>query len=242
MIKPRYGSGGMRNILVSNEEELAAFENQALADEYIAQEFIDGIPCSSSVIGTGDEAVVVALNEQLIGIPWLTRLPFAYCGNITPLSSRFENEMRDYATRIALEFGLLGSNGVDFMLTEKGIMAIEVNPRFQGSLDTVELSTGLNIFDAHIRSFSGELPQIKEHVFFASKTIAYAKNKLKINNKVEKYLKSCLEKGIAADVPPSGRLVLPDEPITTFIGTGKTREISLGNAERSALYLMNMKL
>jgi len=44
------------------------------------------------------------------------------------------------------------------MLTDKGVQVIEVNPRFQGSIDTIELSTGLSIFDAHIKSFDGELP------------------------------------------------------------------------------------
>ncbi|MFZ2410977.1 MAG: ATP-grasp domain-containing protein, partial [Candidatus Methanoperedens sp.] len=84
MIKPKSGSGGIRNVVVRNEEELAVYKDRDDACEFIAQEFVEGIPCSASVISTGDDAVVVALNEQLIGVPWLTRLPFAYCGNITP--------------------------------------------------------------------------------------------------------------------------------------------------------------
>ncbi|MCE8428387.1 MAG: ATP-grasp domain-containing protein [Candidatus Methanoperedens sp.] len=240
MIKPRSGSGGMKNILVNTENQLADYANRSDADEYIAQEFVEGIPFSASLIGNGDEAVVVALNEQLIGISWLTCLPFAYCGNITPFSTRLDNEIRDFAERIALEFRLLGSNGVDFMLTDRGVVAIEVNPRFQGSLDTVELSMGINIFDAHIRSFSGEMPQLKEPVCFAAKTIEYAKNNLKINKKIEKHLRIFMDRGEAADIPKLGRIIFPDEPIATFIGTGKTREIALGNAGRSALYLRYM--
>lgn len=235
MIKPRSGSGGMKNVLVNNEDELAAFVNRPDADEYIAQEFIRGIPCSASMICTGDEVVVATLNEQLIGVPWLTRLPFAYCGNITPFPTKFDTEMREYAQRIALEFGLLGSNGVDFIQTEEGITAIEVNPRFQGSLDTVELSTGINVLDAHIRSFSGELPHLRDPTCFASKIILYAKKELRINKKIEKHLRSCMDRGKAADIPPAGRVIFPDEPIATFIDTGKTREIAFENASTFVL-------
>jgi predicted ATP-grasp superfamily ATP-dependent carboligase len=56
MIKPGCGSGGMRNIAVKNEEELAGFQARSDASEFIAQEFMEGVPCSASIIGTGDDA------------------------------------------------------------------------------------------------------------------------------------------------------------------------------------------
>lgn len=223
MLKPKLGSGGMRNMVVRNEEELASFQDKHDADTFIAQEFVEGIPCSASLISTGDEAVVVALNEQLIGIPWLTRLPFAYCGNITPFLTDFRNEMIQYSEQIALEFGLTGSNGVDFIQTEQGIVVIEVNPRFQGSLDTIEMSTGLNILDAHIRSFAGELPELKEPECFAAKTIMYANEKITIDQKISDALLKCMNMERAADIPRTGAIIQPDEPVTSVLATAKTR-------------------
>ncbi|MCZ7357564.1 MAG: ATP-grasp domain-containing protein [Candidatus Methanoperedens sp.] len=227
MIKPRFGSGGIQNSVLRDEDDLSSFMERSNTEEFIAQEFVEGIPCSASLIGNGDEAVIVALNEQLIGIPWLTRLPFAYCGNITPFNSKFNNEMIQYATRIALEFRLLGSNGVDFMLTEKGVSVLEVNPRFQGSIDTVELSMGINIFDAHVKSFSGELPERGKPVCFAAKAIVYANRNIVINEKISGTLARCMEKGRASDIPQAGWIVRPDEPVVTVLETGKTREIVL---------------
>jgi predicted ATP-grasp superfamily ATP-dependent carboligase len=227
IIKPRFGSGGMQNTVLRNEDELASFIERSNTEEFIAQEFVEGIPCSASLIGNGDDAVIVALNEQLIGIPWLTRLPFAYCGNITPFDSKFNNEMIQYATRIALEFGLMGSNGVDFLLTEKGVLALEVNPRFQGSIDTVELSTGINIFDAHVRSFGGELPEPGKPVCFAAKAIVYANKNVVIDEKISSSLVRFMEKGRAADIPQTGWMVRTDEPVITVLETGETREIAL---------------
>ncbi|VVB86461.1 ATP-grasp domain protein [uncultured archaeon] len=108
MIKPRCGSGGMRNAIARDEDQLSGFQSRTDASEFIAQEFVNGIPCSSSLIGTGNEASVIALNEQLIGIPRLTGLPFAYCGNVTPFITQFSGDMAEYSRQIALEFGLMG--------------------------------------------------------------------------------------------------------------------------------------
>jgi predicted ATP-grasp superfamily ATP-dependent carboligase len=240
IMKPKSGSGGMRNIIVKNERELAIFKERSDASEFIAQEYIEGIPCSASVISSGKDAVVVALNEQLIGIPSLTWLPFAYCGNITPFLSKFNDKMIRYAKRIALEFGLLGSNGVDFIQTKKGIVVIEVNPRFQGSMDTVEPAFGINIFDAHVKSFSGELPEVQESTCFAAKSIVYANKKTVISKTVSDTLKGCMEKGRAADIPRPGTVVLQDEPVSTILATAESRSAALEKVVKSSRTLRNM--
>ncbi|MFZ3168935.1 MAG: ATP-grasp domain-containing protein [Candidatus Methanoperedens sp.] len=233
MIKPREGSGGMRNVIVRNEAEINNFRDKFDSHDFIAQEFIEGVPCSASLISTGDDTVVVALNEQLIGIPWLTRVPFAYCGNITPFHTKFKEEMMQYAKQIAIEFKLRGSNGVDFMMTDKGIQVLEINPRFQGSLDTVELSTGLNIFDAHVRSFEGELPQLRESGCFAAKTIIFAEKELVITKEISDILIKCMSDGKAVDIPQTDLTIHPDEPVTTLLATARTRRAVFDKVRQS---------
>lgn len=240
MIKPRCGSGGIMNSVVKDEDELAAIQSISKAREFIAQEFVEGIPCSASLIGTVDNACVIGLNEQLIGIPYLTRLPFAYCGNVTPFVTDWKREIIQYSEQIALEFGLMGSNGVDFIQTEKGLVVIEVNPRFQGSQDTMELSYGMNIFDGHVRSFSGELPRPMKHVRFAAKNILYAGKSTVVDERLNKRLIRCMKMERAADIPENGWTIREDEPITTLLETGRTREIALEKVERSALYIKRM--
>ncbi len=240
MMKPKSGSGGMRNMVVRNEEELSFFKERSDASEFIAQEYIEGTPCSASIISSGEEAVVVALNEQLIGVPSLTGLPFAYCGNITPFYSKYNKEMVRYAKQIALEFGLVGSNGVDFIRTEKGIVVIEVNPRFQGSMDTVEPAFGINIFDAHVKSFAGELPSATDPACFAAKFIVYAAEKTVISRKISDTLKDCMEKGKAADIPQPGTIVSPDEPVTTVLATAGSRPAALEKVIKSSHALKSM--
>jgi uncharacterized protein len=237
MVKPKAGSGGMKNIIIRNETEMKDFQNRSDSHDFIAQEFVKGIPCSASLISTGDDAVVVALNEQLIGTPWLTRIPFAYCGNITPFHTKFQEEMMQYALQIALEFKLQGSNGVDFMLTDKGVQVIEINPRFQGSLDTVELSTGMSIFDAHIRSFEGELPELRGFQCFAAKTIIFAEKELVITREISDTLIECMNKGRAADIPTRGAVIQPDEPITTMLSRAWTRTAALQTVRKYSQHI-----
>jgi predicted ATP-grasp superfamily ATP-dependent carboligase len=237
MIKPRSGSGGILNIVVRDEEELEDLKSRKDASNYVAQEFIEGIPCSASLICTRDDAIVVALNEQLIGNRWLTRLPFAYCGNITPFLTEYRDDMIRYAEQIALEYGLVGSNGIDFILTEKGAVVIEINPRFQGSIDTVELSYGINIFDAHVKSFSGELPRTRDHVCYAGKAIFFANKELVINEQISRSLVKCMIMNRIADIPGAGNVIQPDEPVTTLIGTGETRRAILRKLFKYSNYI-----
>lgn len=234
MVKPKSGSGGMMNIIVRNESEMNDFKDKNESGDFIAQEFIEGISCSASLICTGDDSSVISLNEQLIGLPWLTRLPFAYCGNITPFHTKFKEEMIRYARQIAAEFMLKGSNGIDFIVNDKGVYVIEINPRFQGSLDTVELSTGINIFDAHIKSFDGVLPQRRDFRCFASKAIVFAEEEVVINENISDTLLEYMNKGEAVDIPVQGTVIRPDEPITTLLGNARTRAAVLDIVKKSS--------
>lgn len=232
MIKPISGSGGMRNIIVRTKDEMDTFLSINKPEEFIAQEFIDGISCSASLICNRDAAAVISLNEQLIGLSWLTRLPFTYCGNITPFHTIFEKQMVQYAEQIAVEYKLAGSNGVDFIINEKGATVIEINPRFQGSLDAVELSTGINIFDAHIKSFDGILPGQYTYRCFAAKCIVFADQELMIDRNLSEMLEKYMVRGEAVDIPESGTAIGPDEPITTILATAPTRRKVLDKAKR----------
>ena len=185
VIKPRKGAGGVGFKLVKRAEDLKMEEDMMLEEGMIIQDWLSGMPASVSVIGTGRDSTAIAVNEQLVGAPWAGADGFRYSGNITPLEisaltsceGRPQPEMARMAEEIVSELGLVGSNGVDFLLTERGPMVVEVNPRFQGSLDAVEMSTGKNVFQAHVESFKGILPEIPvpknvagRAIFFADRT------------------------------------------------------------------------
>lgn len=235
MLKPALGGGGVFNRVVENRRELiAALEKFSCSDpgvleeELVIQEFVKGIPASVSVMATGEQARSVAVNEQLIGVSWLSSLPFAYCGNITPFKVEYEGEMKRIAEELVLEFGLLGSNGVDFLATDAGPVVLEINPRFQGSLDTVEMATGLNLFEAHAGCFRGELPEKKPPRCFAARGVLYSDRELFI----DQALMDIILRERSADVPSLGAVVEPDGPLTSLFACASTRKEALSGLER----------
>jgi predicted ATP-grasp superfamily ATP-dependent carboligase len=211
VIKPRKGAGGEGCRLVRDGNELKLEEGQ------IIQRFVEGHPASVSVIGNGRDAKAIAINEQLIGASWTGASGFRYSGNITPLAMPSQGIAR-MAEEIVSELELVGSNGVDFLLTGKGPVVVEVNPRFQGSLDTVELSTGMNVFKAHLESLEGLLPGTPEPRRTAGRAIIYAEEDLRI----EEDLSGSVE-GMT-DIPRAGSMLKRDDPVASILAVGTGRE------------------
>lgn len=237
IVKPASGGGGIFNRIARSKKELLSIREElfrldtGLTDQaLIIQDFLEGTPASVSLLSTRDEAISVAVNEQLIGIPWLSRLPFAYCGNITPFKTGQAEEMKALAEELVLEFKLLGSNGVDFLVTENGPVVLEINPRFQGSLDTVEKAMNINLFEAHVGCFKGDLPDKPNAKCFASRGIIYSDRELFIDRKLMDVI--LREKG--ADIPLHGTNIEPDWPLTSLFSCAPTREGAVLSLERGA--------
>jgi len=240
MVKPASGGGGIFNRIARNKQELLSIledlfrldqgrRGLELKEETVViQDFLEGIPSSVSLLSTKNEALSVAVNEQLIGIPWLSRLPFAYCGNITPFLDKQADEMEALAEELVLDFKLLGSNGVDFLVTETGPVVLEINPRFQGSLDTVEKAMNINLFEAHAGCFRGELPPKPEANCFAARGIIYSDRELFIDRKLMDVI--LWEKG--ADIPLQGTNIDPDWPLTSLFSCTSSREEAILSLER----------
>nr|WP_321498615.1 ATP-grasp domain-containing protein [uncultured Methanolobus sp.] len=251
MVKPACSGGGIFNMKVENNDGLTLLQDRLKKagmppgkNKIIAQEFIEGIPASVSVLSTKDRAIVIAVNEQLIGTSWLTEMPFAYCGNITPFETPYASEMKEIAENLILELGLVGSNGVDFIITEDGPVVIEVNARFQGSLDSVEMATGINLLDSHLKAFEGIMDIVAETGNgnsnrngsankYAGRCILYSDRKMLMTETVRDRL---LERDVC-DVPVAGQLIGPYEPVISVLSSGKDRDEVICEMKDSVMFI-----
>ena len=207
MVKPRTGAGGWKNRLIWDDED------EDLGGDLVVQEWVEGRPASVSVLGDGCQALAVAVNEQMIGTPWLGARGFRYCGNLTPFEPLDGSKMAEMSEEIVAELGLVGSNGIDFLVTDRGPVVVEVNPRIQGSLDSVELSTGMSIFQAHLLSFWGILPERSVHYRRAAgRAILFADRDLITGDLCGDWV---------ADVPRAGSVFRRDEPVVSILAVGK---------------------
>ena len=173
-IKPDVGAGGWRNTLAATPDDEAAWTDCWPETPYIRQMPVEGIPCSVSCIADGTSARALSLNRQFNRGGEGERR-FGFAGALTPFQPQERKSIFTLAEDIAAKSGCIGSLGIDFMVTDDGIRAIEINPRFQATLDVVEMSMDTNIFEMHCNAASGILPASRPNpVMTAARSIIFA--------------------------------------------------------------------
>jgi len=242
ILKPLTGFGGSEVQRIECERELKeAFNSVSSASKgYLVQEYISGIPASVSLISTSKDVAVLSVNEQLLGVRRLGMLsPFGYCGNIVPLSSSMQvlKSCKTVAERIISHFGLVGSNGVDFVVSKEGTpFVIEVNPRFQGTLECVERVYGVNVVKAHVEACVDRRLLRKTFASrgFCTRLILYSPQRAMVPD-----LRAFC--GVR-DVPLIGAIVEEGEPLCSITSEGVTRETSLSKGQSVAESIFNALL
>jgi hypothetical protein len=237
VMKPSGGGGGVGIRLASTESELRSVYLEEwrprFGESVFLQEYVKGENVSASVMGDGEKSVIVSVNEQLIGIRELgARAPFVWCGNVVPLQ-RSKREADSRAICAAAEglsdhLKLTGSNGFDFVLRreDKSPIIIECNPRFQGTLECVEMATGINLVREHIEACRGKMkkkfPETKRYV---TKMIPFAKSR-------------CMTGDLGGitgvrDISPTGMILEQGDPVCTVHRVGNSKAQSIQKARES---------
>jgi predicted ATP-grasp superfamily ATP-dependent carboligase len=230
LVKPSKGFGGVGIRKAQGPKELKqAFQHASLIDEKVLiQEYISGTPASVSLISSNNETITLTLNEQLLGVNELGQEePFGYCGNVVPLvtTRSVMNRCKNTTERITSHFGLIGSNGIDFVISKEGIpYVVEVNPRFQATLECVERVLGINMVEAHMKAcLQGILPIIvKKTAVFCTRLILFAPQRSIIPDL------SVFEE--VRDIPIPEVIIEKGEPVCSIVREGADRNSSLRKA------------
>ncbi|HJJ55671.1 MAG TPA: ATP-grasp domain-containing protein [Methanocorpusculum sp.] len=229
MMKPIYGAGGWRNKIVMNEYEQSEWEDFIGYIPYIKQEIIEGIPASVSCISNGKSAIAIASNEQILRGG--TEYPYAFSGSVTPCTHPMSDRMMDIAEQIVTASGCIGSVGVDFVLTDTDAYAIEINPRFQGTVDSVELSTRLNLFKLHVDACNGIVPTERPiPKQFCIRKIVTALNPCTIQDSI--HLKQDFN-GLVTDIPQPNTKFKKGDVMFACIGVGFTKKDALISLDKN---------
>jgi len=233
MIKPRFGSGGWRNRIIRSDGERAAWDREFDAMPAITQEIVEGTPASVCCVTDGTRARAIAVNEQLLRMAGDSR--FGFTGSVTPFDTGGAAGMIRTAERIAACSGCTGTVGIDFVLGDKP-WAIEINPRFQGTLDTVEMATGTSLFEAHVAACRGILPAaMPRPCRYAARTILFAERDLRIRQDLADLAPS------VADIPHTGTVIEEGKAVVSVYGWGPTRAGALAlldkHISRAAKYV-----
>ncbi len=218
MVKPRSGSGGWRNAVIHNEEEWCRWKQELADPPALWQELVEGIPASVCCVTDGHRARAVAVNEQLLRGG--EEAAYGFSGSVTPFVHPMADRMIRYAETIASASGCIGTIGIDFVVGKKPYV-IEVNPRFQGTVDTVEMSTGTNLFSLHVDACEGRIPgTMPAPRQFAARKIIFAEDDLRVGDDLKQF-------PFIADIPWAGSLVESGGAIVSIYGWGPSRRDAL---------------
>ncbi len=234
IIKPTVGFGGLGVKKLVDKQSIKEFFKNKSDNQYFIQEHIPGIPASISFLSNGETARILTINEQLLGMKAFGQEEkFTYCGNIVPLSvdSEFKQDCEELASKITYSYGLKGSNGIDIVIPKdtKRLYVMEVNPRFQGTLECVERYLNINLVSEHIKACSeSELPKYSEpnESIYFTRVILYSRSNF-IAPDLSFY-------DFVRDVPRSGYSVSKGEPFCSLFFSSNNRRQCLLRAKSLA--------
>ncbi|MCD7781876.1 MAG: ATP-grasp domain-containing protein, partial [Methanosphaera sp.] len=164
--KPIYGSGGIGiewfNI------------NSPVEGSFLLQEYIKGDNVSSSFLAyTSHDIEMITTSDQIIGSSSLGGSDFTYCGNVTPRVNS-SDKITNISSKIARMCRLVGSCGIDFVISNNNAYVIEVNPRIQGTFECIEHSFDMNLSYAHIQACNNNHVNIPSLKKFTVKLLLYS--------------------------------------------------------------------
>jgi len=220
MVKPCRGAGGWRNAVIENDAAMDAWESLYPGIPYLRQEIVEGAPASVCCVATGTEAMAIATNGQILR--GAGESAFGFSGSITPFSHPAVDRMIGLAEHIAALSGCRGTVGIDFVVRDGMPFAIEINPRFQGTVDTVERACGCSLFDHHVSACNGILPKTRPVCRqFAVRSILFADRDLTVRADLKKF------RNFIADIPWPGTFLEEEQAIVSVYGWGESRESAL---------------
>jgi len=215
---------------------------QSTAADGVWQEYLTGMTGSAVFVADGERAVLLGLTEQLVARRAFGATGFSYCGNLLPprLTSgeldSLRQELSAVATHLTRAFALRGLNGLDYIWQRGRAWTIEVNPRPSASLELIELAYGLGVFEAHVRSFGGELPdfdleQASRDRSAAGKAILFAPHDVRLGD-----TRGWRQQNIR-DIPQPGEQIKQHHPICTLLSVAASPQACLRQLQSKAAKL-----
>jgi predicted ATP-grasp superfamily ATP-dependent carboligase len=208
----------------------------ASAHSYLQQR-IDGISVAAIYVASQGKAELLGITRQLIGLDWcgLTESAahrFRYCGSIGPLqlAPALESRCEELGNVLADAFDLQGLFGVDAILANGDVWPVEVNPRYTASVEILERALGIRSIALHVSACGGDGPTSPPSVqpeneppLCCGKAILFARSDTIVAPEFPDW---CIGQNrgrpwpTIADIPPSGTMIRPGQPIVTVFADG----------------------
>ncbi|HKQ25520.1 MAG TPA: ATP-grasp domain-containing protein [Burkholderiales bacterium] len=222
LVKRNGGAGG-RHVRKARQQ------HRANAQRYF-QRFQPGRTLSVLFAADGHHARVVGFNEQwTAGVPH--GAPYCYGGAVSqpPLPRQTQRRIAGLLDDLVQVFGLVGLNGLDFILAGETPSVLEINPRPTATIDLYDVDIGGGMLALHLRACRGELPDIPVVNIARAHAIVYAAVALRVPVRIE-WPEWC------TDLPESGSVIPMGAPVCSVHAAAATsagaRELVLARRSR----------
>lgn len=191
------------------------------------QRLAPGRPLSALFLANGRRACILGFNEQ-----WTVRarsdLPFLYGGAVggIGLPPAIEGDVRSKLDALVSATGLVGLNGIDFLLHGGTWSVLEVNPRPTATMELYDPDYPRGLFEWHLRACEGELPArparpraVRAHAIVRAASNARATAAFDLSE-------------WCRDVPHPGTCFAPGDPVCTVHAAAADAERTLALLRR----------
>jgi uncharacterized protein len=211
--KPRRGGGG---------SGVAEWRPGApVGPHELVQERIEGELASVAFVADGRRAVLLGMSTGLAGDPAFGARGYRYCGNLHPFSAdgALLDRMSAIAGAVTEVFGLVGLNGIDFVLRDGEPYVLEINPRYSASMELIERG-GLSVFEVHAAACGGALPTggAAPMPEVLGKAVLYARREVIVGDSRRWLLRDDVR-----DLPFPGERIPRGHPVCTVFARGADR-------------------
>jgi uncharacterized protein len=180
----------------------------------VIQQRVEGVLGSAAFVADGRRAFLLGISRGLAGDPAFGARGYRYCGSLYPFCAapRLREQLCAIADAATTTFGLVGLNGIDFVLSGGAPFVLEINPRYSASMELLERSGGINAFEAHVAACGGSLPstQLATPHEVWGKAVVYAQRDVTVGDSA-----GWLARDDIRDVPSPGDRVRRGQPLCT---------------------------
>jgi predicted ATP-grasp superfamily ATP-dependent carboligase len=183
------------------------------------QRFEQGRSLSVVFLANGVRSHVIGFNEQ-----WYAGRghdnPFRYGGAVggVRLSDALEYDIGAMLDDLVSTCGLLGLNGMDFLLNEDRVRVLEINPRPTSTFELYDADYSDGLFARHLWACRGELPEERPPALaHRGSAIVFAERSFTFD-RMHALPPWC------SDVPEFGTLIAAGEPICCVHASGHSSE------------------
>jgi predicted ATP-grasp superfamily ATP-dependent carboligase len=175
---------------------------------------------------------VAAEGATLLGLTRQLIEDYAYRGSIGPTqpSAKVNDQLSRIGEALSCDLTLRGLVGVDLVLSDQSVTAIEINPRYTASVEVLERASRASAIAAHAACFASPSPPkwAAPDAAVNGKRIVFASITIEVDRRLSDELMTLQRKSQLADKPRAGTVINAGEPLCTVLAEGA----SLEEAER----------